>query len=287
MSLPVYDRHRRTVIPEPQFGERRLRFLYRTWPGRLLLKAIFARPWYSELSAAYDRTSYSTRKIAPFVARYHIALDEYPGQHYASFADFITRRIDPARRPIAPAPALIAVADAKLLVYHITAEGRIPVKHAVYSIVALLRDEQLARAYVGGTCLVFRLSADDYHRYCFCDDGTVKLSRDLPGWLHTVQPIGESRAYIENHRRFDLIATKHFGDMVVVEVGALLVGKIHDHQVREAQRGQEKGYFALGGSSIVLLFAAGAVTLDADILEQSAQGIETRVRLGEKIGAHA
>jgi phosphatidylserine decarboxylase len=71
----------------------------------------------------------------------------------------------------------------------------------------------------------------------------------------------------------------------MMEVGALLVGKIVNHHGAAAvTRGQEKGYFQFGGSTVVLLLKPNTVTVDADILENSAQGIETVVRFGEKIG---
>ena len=71
----------------------------------------------------------------------------------------------------------------------------------------------------------------------------------------------------------------------MMEVGALLVGRIvNHHQAARVSRGQEKGYFQFGGSTVVLLLEKDKVTLDADILENSAANIETVVRMGEKIG---
>ena len=71
-------------------------------------------------------------------------------------------------------------------------------------------------------------------------------------------------------------------------MGALLVGKIvNHHEKAHVRRGQEKGYFQFGGSTVVLLLQADTVCIDSDILENSAQGIETIVRFGEKIGEKA
>ena len=44
------------------------------------------------------------------------------------------------------------------------------------------------------------------------------------------------------------------------------------------------GYFELGGSTVVLLFAAGALETDEDLRHYSGQNIETRLRVGESIG---
>ncbi len=40
----------------------------------------------------------------------------------------------------------------------------------------------------------------------------------------------------------------------------------------------------MGGSTIVLLFTENAVNIDEDIVLNSAKGIETKVKYGERIG---
>lgn len=52
-------------------------------------------------------------------------------------------------------------------------------------------------------------------------------------------------------------------------------------------KGDELGYFAYGGSTCILLFKAGAVQFDEDLVATSQQGLETLVRMGERIGARA
>jgi phosphatidylserine decarboxylase len=287
MSVKVYDRKRGAVYDEPQYGERRLHLLYETTLGRLLLGAIFARRWYSSLNAIKDKSRYSLRKVQPLVDRFGIDMSDYPEQSYTSYDSFVTRKIDPARRPIASHPdALIAVADSRVLAYSVSHDGRIPVKQSSYTVTELLRDPELAAAYNEGTCLVFRLGTEDYHRYCFADDGEVIRTRSINGVLHSVQPISSTRykAFCENHREYSVIETANFGTVVTVEVGAILVGKIHNHDVTSCRRGQEKGYFSLGGSAILFLLKPGTVKIDSDIIEYSRKQIETKVRLGEKVG---
>ena len=287
MSVHIYDRATGTVYDEPQYGEKRLHFLYDTTPGRILLRVIFARPWYSNLNATLNRTRRSARKIGPLVRQFNIDMNEYPGQTYTSYDSFITRKIDPAKRPVAAKPnTLIAVADSRLQAYPITADGRIPVKQGSYTIAELLRDPDLAVTYEDGVCLVFRLATPDYHRYCFVDDGQVIRGRTINGMLHSVQPVSAKRyrPLSENCRQYSVIETLNLGTVVTVEVGALLVGRIHNYEITTCRRGQEKGYFSLGGSTICLLIKSGTVKIDPDIIEYSGRHIETKVRLGEKIG---
>jgi phosphatidylserine decarboxylase len=287
MNVEVYDRKRRAVYDEPQYGERRLHLLYETTPGRILLGAIFARRWYSTLNARLNKSPRSVRKIQPLVDRFGIDMSDYPEKRYTSYDSFVTRKIDPAKRPVDNNPdALIAVADARLLAYSVTNDGRIPVKQSSYTVTELLRDPDLAATYNEGTCLVFRLGTEDYHRYCFADDGEVIQTTSLNGVLHSVQPISSKRykAFSENQREYSVIETVNFGTVVTVEVGAILVGKIHNYDVTGCRRGQEKGYFSLGGSAILILLKPGTVMIDADIVEYSLRQIETKVRLGEKVG---
>ena len=52
----------------------------------------------------------------------------------------------------------------------------------------------------------------------------------------------------------------------------------------EVKKGEEKGYFEFGGSTIVLLLQYGKVRMDSDLIENSENGYETIVRMGERIG---
>jgi phosphatidylserine decarboxylase len=287
MSIQVYDRDRRAVYDEPQYGAKRLHFLYETSLGRILLGTIFARRWYSSLNALFNRSQYSTRKIGPLTRRFGVDMNDYPEQAYRSYESFITRKIDPAKRPIAANPnALIAVADSRLLAYGITNCGRIPIKQSSYTITELLRDPELAATYKDGTCLVFRLATHDYHRYCFADDGRVIRTRTINGKLHSVQPVSSNRyrPLSENYRQYSVIETLNFGTVVAVEVGAILIGRINNYDITTCRRGQEKGYFSLGGSTICLLLQPGTVKIDPDIVKNSREHIETKVNLGEKVG---
>ena len=63
------------------------------------------------------------------------------------------------------------------------------------------------------------------------------------------------------------------------------VGRIvNNHQVYTYKKGEEKGYFEFGGSTIVLLVKKNIINVDKDILENSSEGIETIVKYGEGIG---
>ncbi len=160
------------------------------------------------------------------------------------------------------------------------------IKDTIYSIKELLNDEELALQYQGGDCLVFRLTVDDYHRYCFIDSGTKEKDCYIQGIFHTVNPIANDYypIYKQNSRSYSLLHTEHFGDVIYMEVGAMMVGKIYNHSMSSYQKGDEKGYFEFGGSTIVVLLKKDQVIIDQDIIENSKKYCETKVLMGEKIG---
>ncbi len=134
---------------------------------------------------------------------------------------------------------------------------------------------------------VFRLCVEDYHRYIYVDDGVKSENVKIPGVLHTVNPVANDSfpIYKENAREFSLLCSENFGTILMMEVGAMMVGKIENrHQAARVRRGQEKGNFAFGGSTIILLTQKGKAMPDPDIWENSLNGIETKVRLGESVG---
>ena len=134
---------------------------------------------------------------------------------------------------------------------------------------------------------MFRLCVDNYHRYSYAESGKKGQNVFIPGVLHTVRPIAlEARpVFVENCREWTTIESGAFGKIVQMEVGAMLVGRIVNHEGEGfAERGKEKGYFEYGGSTIILLFEKDRLFLYDEILQASALGIETPVMAGEKLG---
>lgn len=169
----------------------------------------------------------------------------------------------------------------------ITPDLHFTLKHTQYSVKSVLRNDELAQKYAGGHALIFRLTVDDYHRYCYIADGEKSENIQIPGFLHTVNPVANDHypIYKENAREYTIVKSDVFGDILMMEVGALMVGKIvNHHQAATITRGQEKGYFQFGGSTVIVLLEPDAAEIDADILENSSMHIETIVRMGEKIG---
>lgn len=281
-------KHRDGRVVEKQDGqEKLLSLLYGTTAGRLLLKPLVC-PAVSKLGGWILSARASRVLIRPFVKSAGIDLGEYEPCEYRSYNEFFSRQIRSECRPVDMDPcALISPCDSKLTALPITPECQFTLKHTEYTVASLLKNETLAEKYTGGCALIFRLAVDDYHRYCYVAEGQKGENVKLPGVFHTVNPIANDHfpIYKENTREYSILHSPEFGDILMMEVGALMVGKIVNHHgPAQVHRGQEKGYFQFGGSTVVLLLQAGKAVIDQDILENSREGIETIVHFGEKIG---
>ena len=267
--------------------DRLLAALYGCAAGRLLLKPLTA-PGLSRLAGRFLSTKLSCVFIKPFIKSNRIDMSQFEPVEYASYNDFFSRRIREEARTVDMDPEhLISPADSKLTALPVTENGRFTLKHTEYTVGSLLKDPALASGYVGGWALIFRLTVDDYHRYCYICDGEKEANIRIPGVLHTVNPIANDHypIYKENSREYSILHSETFGAILMMEVGALLVGRIvNHHQQARVTRGEEKGYFQFGGSTVVLLLEPGVAELDEDILQNSRENIETIVRMGEKIG---
>ena len=267
-----------------------LAFLYQTVPGRFLLK-LLVRPRLSVLCGRFLDSSFSRFLIPVFIKRNHIDLSEYEKKSYRSFNDCFSRQIRPEMRPVdADASHLIAPCDGLLSAYRIREGSVIPVKHSAYTLEALLKDAGLAGEFDGGDCLVFRLCVQHYHRYIWAADGVRGENIRIPGVLHTVQPIAlrNRPVFVENTREYTVLESSCFGKMVQMEVGAMLVGRIANRPGSgPVRRGEEKGCFEYGGSTVILLLKAGAARIRQEYFDAAAQDREVPVLQGRRIDEDA
>ena len=255
---------------------------------RMLLRP-FLSPAVSDICGKFLSTRFSRRIIPSFVKKNHIDLSIYEKQEFDSYNAFFTRKIKAEQRPINDQKnVLISPSDGKVTAYPITQKGRFWIKHTQYTAAQLLKDERLAERYMGGWIYVIRLTVDDYHRYCYVADGRKSKQRKIRGVLHTVNPVANDYypIYKMNSREYCLLKTKEFGTILLMEVGALMVGKINNHEEDSAQvkRGDEKGMFEFGGSTIVVMTEPGMTEPDKDIIQNTKVQAETLVKMGEPIG---
>lgn len=264
-----------------------LKWLYSDKAARKLLK-ILVHPAVSKAGGWFLNQRCSKIFIAPFIKSHRIDLSIYEQREFCSYNDFFTRQIKKEQRPLEKDDnILISPCDGKLSIYPIDKKTRFWIKNTEYTVKSLVRSESLAKQYQDGYACIFRLTVDDYHRYCYVDDGKKTRNYHISGIFHTVNPIANEKycIYKENTREYSLLKSKHFKTILMMEVGALMVGKITNYQEKGiVKRGEEKGRFEFGGSTIVLLFQKDAVNFDKILLENTMDGYETIVKMGEGLG---
>ena len=398
-ALSIIERKTGRLIREEEFGQKAIYFLYHHFIGRVLLKMIFARPYFSFFRGLYYNSFLSKKEIAPFVEKYGLS-KAHLKKNYQSFGAFFSRKEavylrdagkentkdngedwkeklrengqekgrEKGREGQQP---FYATASGKLLAYKIDQEGGIvlpeksdskkesstkgstkncakgltglqedatrkerpkerqnerkasnplplEIKGNLYSIEKILK-APCPEFLKGGTLLVFRLSLPDYHRYIFPARGKLLRTKKIKGRLDSVRKeAAHFKAFSENKREISLLELSGMGKILHVEVGAMLVGYIHNHLGFEPSfdkavechkekgteccrekgnvqisgknhlahcfaAGEEKGYFSLGGSTIVEMLN-DKIVIDEDLFENTNKGLETKLEIGERIG---
>lgn len=232
-------------------------FFYKQPFGRTLLK-IIQRLRLLKLAALFVKSPISKPLIKPFIKKYGIDMKPFEGQKYKSYADFFAR-YKPLEHYENDPNVLISPCDSLLSIFPISDDLELSMKGSCYKISDLIREDETARLFSDGLCLVFRLEASDYHHFCHFDDCRHLKTEFIPGLLHSVQPIAcrTVPVYRLNRRWFTLLETKNFGTAAQIEIGALLVGGVsHINANGWLGRGTEMGNFELAGSTIVLLLSS-------------------------------
>lgn len=264
-----------------------LSFLYNNLFGRLILKLLTAR-WISKLVGKFLDSRASKCLIKKFVKNNNISLSDYQSDNFKCFNDCFCRKIKDGLRPIDNDPkAFISPCDALLSAYKITADTRLDIKSSIYSIEDLTNNKELAEHYADGICLVFRLCVHHYHRYIYLDNGSKGENVFIKGKLHTVRPIAleATPVFKQNCREYTVLDTENLGKVTQIEVGAMLVGKIKNHHgAHEFKRGEEKGTFLYGGSTVILLMEKDSAHINEEYFTATANGDEIEVKMGQLLG---
>lgn len=284
MKYTYFDRERKTLLTEKSpFG---VSFLYSGIIGKIILSLANKR-FVSNIVGSYLDTGFSKRHIKKFIKSNNINMEEYIDDNFESFNSFFARRIEKKYRPYSDDKSvLISPCDSKLLHYKIKENNEFEIKGKMYTLKELLKDKYIQDEYKNGDLLVFRLTPADYHRFHHIDNGKIIFTKKINGLFHTVGPVAfkKYKVFKENQREYNIIDYDNFGNVIYMEVGAMMVGKIVNNGKSIFKRMDEKGYFKFGGSTVILIFKENVVDIDSDIIENSRNGIETKVKVGESIG---
>jgi phosphatidylserine decarboxylase len=293
-SQPVrfINRYTGAVETEPVPGEGWLRWLYETSTGQVALHALVKRSllscWYG---SRMDRPS-SRARIEPFVAQFGIDASQFslPPSAYLSFNHFFHRALAEGVRPIDPGDSSVVFpADGRHLAFeNVDAADGFLVKGDKFTVAELLAEAGTAADFKGCSMLISRLCPSDYHRFHFACGGVAGIARLVRGSLFSVNPIAlrrNVRYLAQNKRVVTMLKSDSLGQVAIVEIGATMVGGIvQTYAPGAVRKGDEKGYFKFGGSCVITLFGQGRVKFARDVLENTAAGLETYAKFGDRVG---
>lgn len=293
--IHIVDRKSGSTFQEIVLSEDGMRVLYGSQAGIFMTSKVLTHRLWSKLYGAYNDSAASKHKIAEFAQTLHIDLEECEKDiaEYESFNDFFARKLKPGAREIdQSADSVVSPGDGRLFAFQsLNGETLSFVKWAPLRLLDLFgQNASLAERFSGGSAIVLRLCPADYHRFHFPVSGKVGMTRSIDGMLHSVNPYAMESGipvYCLNKRSLCEVDSPEFGKVVCMEIGALFVGSIVQtyRAGMQAQRGDEKGYFKFGGSTVAVFFEKDRVTIDPDLIANTESGLETLVKMGEKIGS--
>lgn len=244
----------------------------------------------------FDHPS-SVNNIPGFIKYHKIPVHEIldPLTSFKSFNEFFYRKIKLKEyRPMASLEdrfVALSPADCRLNVFSsVTEATRLWIKGINFNLSTLLKDEGLGKYFEGGSLVIARLAPQDYHRFHSPVEGVVVMNYHIPGTYYTVNPMAVRQkvdVYTENARTVTMIQSEEFGKVAFVSIGAMMVGSIVITCAigDTLKKMDEIGYFAFGGSTVVMLFAKDAnIQFDSDLLNNSKEQLETLIKVGESIG---
>jgi phosphatidylserine decarboxylase len=284
------------IIHEEQvYGGFWVKLLYGTWLGRIF-SSLIALPAFSAFYGWLQDRPSSKGKVQPFINDFDIQMADFLPEEgrtredpYSTFNQFFTRRVTEAARPFARQSEFPAPCDARYFAYESLDDSvSIPVKGAFFKAGALIQSDRWSDVFDGGPGFIARLCPVDYHRYHYPDDGEVLDSWRIPGALHSVNPWAlafREDIFMINERQVSILETERFGKLAYVEVGATCVGKIKQtHTGTTFSRGDEKGMFLFGGSTVIVIGEKGRWQIHPSIVENTLDKVETYLKMGQSLG---
>jgi phosphatidylserine decarboxylase len=225
-------------------------------------------------------------------------LSEARTTRFRSLHEGFTRRLKDGARQVDPDPAVVVSPCDGIVGAHgqVAAGSVLQAKGFPYTLMELLGDAELVRAYLAGSFVTLRLTSGMYHRFHAPYDCRVERVTYVSGDTWNVNPIALKRVerlFCKNERAIIRCRLTPAGQLItLVPVAAILVASIRLHCVdvllhlkyrgpntmpcdAALRKGEEMGWFQHG--STIIAFAPPGVTLRAGLRHGST------VRMGEPL----
>lgn len=248
---------------------------------------VFRTRIFSRIMGWIFRSSFSRALIRPLSSLYDISLDSYvtPEWWFRTLNDFFIRATKAEFRLFPRWLSLGSPADACVEIFpNISVSDYFFVKWYKAKFSDIFWPD--IGDFAGGDVCFCRLRFSDYHRFHFFDDGEVLDSSGREGPLYSVdQSVLDTGLWIQNKSHLMKLKTKNFGEVLWLEVGATNVGCITNHKKsgENFSRWEEKWYFELGGSAILLVFQKDVIEWTNSLLQKTLWKEEYEVTAGDVI----
>jgi phosphatidylserine decarboxylase len=268
-----------------------LKFLYDNPFGKVTLLPLAKRKFFSATIGKKMNKKKSVKKINNFVQTLKIDMSESAKKisEFTSFNDFFYRKLKPEARPIGQ--GFVSPGDGRLLAFENVANvNTFFVKGRAFTLPEFLGDNDLAEQHKDDSMFILRLAPNDYHRFHFPYEGMANETIMIKGDYFSVSPYALvsnfTKVFCENKREICKLQTLDKGEVLLIPVGATLVGTIIETYTPEStvQIGDEMGYFAFGGSTVVIFVDKTKIQINQDLLTNTKNRLETLVKMGEQIG---
>ncbi len=263
-------------------------FVYHN-PFGLPFRMLFRMKWFSEMSGVLFSTPLSRYLIPLLMKVYGIKLDTYetPEGGFSTVNDFFIRS---SHRDFRHFPReetyLWSPADSCVEIFQgISSVQDFCVKGYHANLLNLFWPK-ISEFSSGDICFC-RLRFSDYHHFHFFDEGEILGTWEREWPLYSVDnSVLDTGLWVQNKSHLTHLHTVQFWDVLWLEVWATNVGSIVNHKVvwSSFSRGEEKWYFQLGGSAVLIAFQKWKIQWRSEILTMNADGKEYEVVTGWILG---
>jgi Phosphatidylserine decarboxylase len=252
-------------------------------PDDILRKDESFNKWMQELVISrgdFMDTIDSTKTLDTFINNPKYKIDDYikGPSGWLTYNQFLARQLKPGKRPIADRcndRVIISPADSTFMGYQqIEENSTIEVKGLTYSVSELLADSAYRNNFKGGIFAHSFLGIEDYHRYHVPVGGVIREVKNIPGktWVNeTKKPDGTIESVDDvgfqfTHTRGHIIIESVVGLVAIMPVGMGHISSVNLTVEEDTKlvKGDEFGFFAFGGSDIIMLFEKNRVEFIAE-----------------------
>ncbi|OIQ20807.1 MAG: hypothetical protein BM556_02360 [Bacteriovorax sp. MedPE-SWde] len=285
-KIEYFDIEQGKLTQEQVFGARVLRWLYESRSGSLLGQLLTHTIPCTIYGWTKNRKA-SAKEIPSFIKDYGVNAKDFNSiEKFNSFNDYFARTFLPGKREWSSDQSVLpAFCEGRYLVSK--AKDKVNLKGSRISPLDLI-GEEYGEEYKDATAIICRLAPVDYHWFHFPDDGEVLDSFEIKGSLNSVSPIAlrnKVDVLNTNKRVVNILNCKNLGEVAYVEIGAFCVGTIiQKWKNSEFKRGEAKGHFLFGGSTVVMLVKNKNIEFNKYLSDYSSKGIESYFKLGSEVG---